>query len=481
MSNVYQSIYSGEQIDDYLGRGRDALQSFDVINNLTSDEMLKPLSAAQGKQLAESKVPTTRQINTGLGLEGGGNLSDNRTIKLTDAINSKINDALQPTDVIDNLTSVDTAKPLSAAQGKVLQDTKQPNLESGINIKTFNNLSILGPGNLVLEASAVDHNSLQNYEPERHFLREEIHQLYQPDTTNPFVYTDNAGNLHIDGDIVQNGEVLIVNSEEVHTTQDMIVTREDAVSGIAAGAFSGIRVTNFDGANNYVFGVNNAGEFRAGQAGSELPVAFREESGTSNGVAHWDDANKRFKTVVGFTFDGANLAVPGSVVASNLQISNWNQAYSWGDHSAAGYINEYPTAGITVSNGTGWSSSLPVPAGGLVGTTAEQTLENKTFVNWKQATGSISGTSPTVAIAGGNIKTWTLSGNSTPNINISDGENVILMISNTGNHTVNWGNVKWVDDAGNAPMLYDAAGMNVIVLWGVGAVVYGVFVGHAPA
>ncbi|NCD43404.1 MAG: hypothetical protein EOL88_15140, partial [Bacteroidia bacterium] len=32
-----------------------------------------------------------------------------------------------------------------------------------------------------------------------------ITKLYQPDGTNPFVYTDNGGSLHIDGDITQSG------------------------------------------------------------------------------------------------------------------------------------------------------------------------------------------------------------------------------------------------------------------------------------
>lgn len=51
-------------------------------------------------------------------------------------------------DVINNLTSTDTTKPLSAKQGKTLQDTKQEKLVSGTNIKTINGTSILGSGDM---------------------------------------------------------------------------------------------------------------------------------------------------------------------------------------------------------------------------------------------------------------------------------------------------------------------------------------------
>lgn len=50
--------------------------------------------------------------------------------------------------VIDNLTTSESTLPLSANQGKILNDTKQDILVSGTNIKTINNESLLGEGNL---------------------------------------------------------------------------------------------------------------------------------------------------------------------------------------------------------------------------------------------------------------------------------------------------------------------------------------------
>jgi hypothetical protein len=55
---------------------------------------------------------------------------------------------LKEADIVDNLTEGGVGKPLSAEQGKVLNDNKQQNLISGTNIKTINSESILGSGNL---------------------------------------------------------------------------------------------------------------------------------------------------------------------------------------------------------------------------------------------------------------------------------------------------------------------------------------------
>lgn len=47
------------------------------------------------------------------------------------------------------------------------------------------------------------------------------------------------------------------------------------------------------------------------------------------------------------------------------------------DQLSAGQV--FPSVGIAVSTGTAWATSIPMPAGGLVGVTATQTLTNKTF------------------------------------------------------------------------------------------------------
>lgn len=51
-------------------------------------------------------------------------------------------------DIVDNLTDGGSTKALSAEQGKVLKNTKQDKLISSTNIKTVNNQSLLGDGNI---------------------------------------------------------------------------------------------------------------------------------------------------------------------------------------------------------------------------------------------------------------------------------------------------------------------------------------------
>lgn len=61
---------------------------------------------------------------------------------------SGFNKVLSDRDIKDVLTSTDTKSVLSANQGKILNESKQDTLVSGTNIKTINNQSILGSGNL---------------------------------------------------------------------------------------------------------------------------------------------------------------------------------------------------------------------------------------------------------------------------------------------------------------------------------------------
>ncbi len=53
--------------------------------------------------------------------------------------------------VIDNLASTSSVDALSANQGRLLDESKQDTLESGVNIKTINNQSILGSGNIDIQ------------------------------------------------------------------------------------------------------------------------------------------------------------------------------------------------------------------------------------------------------------------------------------------------------------------------------------------
>jgi|GEM_PF-1328797 len=66
----------------------------------------------------------------------------------------------------------------------------------------------------------------------------------------------------------------------------------------------------------------------------------------------------------------------------------------------------YPAAGFPVSTGAGWGASKPIPSGDLVGTSAAQTLTQKTLAAGTTITaGTISGTTQTGGVIQGGVTT----------------------------------------------------------------------------
>ena len=103
------------------------------------------------------------------------------------------------------------------------------------------------------------------------------------------------GTLEVDGDIIQNGSAYETHAEQVFSKNDLIVTREDAIGGIASGQLSGIRVKKYNGADDLNLGVDNLGVMRVGDLGDEQPLATRDEASamTSGALVKWDSVNKK--------------------------------------------------------------------------------------------------------------------------------------------------------------------------------------------
>jgi hypothetical protein len=87
---------------------------------------------------------------------------------------------------------------------------------------------------------------------------------------------------------------------------------------------------------------------------------------------------------------------------------------------------------------------------------------------------AVAGTTPSINPYDGTILTWTLSGNSTPTFNISEGRSVTLFIDDGTGYTITWPTMEWA--GGSAPTLA-TTGYTGVVLTNIGGTVYGVGIG----
>lgn len=89
---------------------------------------------------------------------------------------------------------------------------------------------------------------------------------------------DIAGNLNIQGNIVQNGQAYETHAEKVYTTNDYIILRDGAEAGLLAGEYSGFTVVKYDGENNGNLVIDSTGTARVGDARNEQPLLTRSEA-----------------------------------------------------------------------------------------------------------------------------------------------------------------------------------------------------------
>lgn len=114
---------------------------------------------------------------------------------------------------------------------------------------------------------------------------------------------------------------------------------------------------------------------------------------------------------------------------------------------------------------------------GDVTLTGTQTLTNKTLTGYTETTYDLTGTD--IAVSNGTIQTKTISANTTFTESLADGQSVILGIT-AGSYSVTWPSITWskVGGSGTAPTL-TSTGVNWVILWQVGGVLRGSFLGTA--
>lgn len=127
------------------------------------------------------------------------------------------------------------------------------------------------------------------------------------------------GPLTVNGDIIQNGQAYETHAEQVFSQNDLIVTRDGAVSALPAGVVSGIQIKKYDGVNDARLAVDNAGVARVGDVGDEQPLMTRAEVADMVGGAFlkWDAVHS--KAVSGTLDDVPTAGSSNGVKSSGIK------------------------------------------------------------------------------------------------------------------------------------------------------------------
>ena len=169
------------------------------------------------------------------------------------------------------------------------------------------------------------------------------------------------------------------------------------------------------------------------------------------------DGNTTYYTIV----DGSDWEVgQGTYTASGTRLSRDTVLASSNSGSAINLAGN--TANVFVTS----------PASNVFSVDAEQTLTNKTLLDYAETVYALTGTD--LDPANGSIQTITLSANTTFTESLSDGQSMTLMIDDGTAYTITWPTMQW--SGGSAPTLA-TTGYSVVVLWKVSSTLYGTSVG----
>ena len=180
--------------------------------------------------------------------------------------------------------------PFSNTDGNIILDEPNRTIDLNDDIHIVNDLTV--DGEIIVDTLRNNHNS-------DYILVDCALQV------NDFVVIDGnvgiqgnlnmVGNLRVIGDIVQDGASYETHAEKVYTTNDYIYMRDEAVAGLAVGAYSGFQVKKYDGTNDGRFVIDNTGTARVGDVGDEQPLLTREESANLNNGAllNWDSSTMK--------------------------------------------------------------------------------------------------------------------------------------------------------------------------------------------
>lgn len=199
------------------------------------------------------------------------------------------------------------------------------------------------------------------------------------------------GTLQVNGDIIQNGSAYETHAEKVYTKDDLIITRDGAVSALSQGDYTGIQATKYDGTNDGQLVFDRDGEARVGDVGDTEPLLTRDELANMTDARPlvWDGTNSKAVTGSSAQADALNSGITASDVTqigdNETAIGDLSALTTTDKTDLVSAINEVSASIGTpdVSNVTG---VLPITNGGTGANTKDVAK-----VNMGNFTGFVSG------------------------------------------------------------------------------------------
>lgn len=160
-------------------------------------------------------------------------------------------------------------------------------------------------------------------------LKAGIYQLYNPNNNTQIVLSINAaGQVIIEGDIVQNGASYNTHAENINTPQEVITLREGAVAGLGIGELAGFIIKNYDGVNDGMISIDKDGVLRIGDVGDLQPVMTREETPEDYSPTFFNPITKRAETLPGATTKN-DLVDADAIPVKDSEDGNKPKWWSW--------------------------------------------------------------------------------------------------------------------------------------------------------
>lgn len=206
-------------------------------------------------------------------------------------------------------------------------------------------------------------------------LKAGIYQLYNPSNNTQVVLEINAaGQVLVTGDIIQNGESYIVDAEEITTKEQQITLRSDATTGMPIGELAGFVIKLYDGINDGMIVIDNAGVLRIGDVGSLQPVLTREEVPINHSPLVFNSSTNRSETIPSTTAKATLVDNDAALIqdSADSNKSKWWKYSSIKSNLKAYFDTLYVTlTGNQTINGIKTFNSSPLVPTGLPGENAK--------------------------------------------------------------------------------------------------------------